>query len=412
MSTHDLLALLEERAAAGTGAVLARTKGSIVFDAGADGAWTLILDRGSIRLQHGPIDEPMSTISASLPVLRSVIEGTRSGIEAFLSGELTMRGSMALVLQLDGLFAAMERPDQFPRAGLTLAAGIRTAYLEAGPPDAPPIVLIHGLGATNGSMLPTLWDLARDHRVIAPDLPGHGATEAVDDCYDAAFLGRWLSSFFDAVQVERPVLIGNSLGGRTALEAGLEFPEKVGALVLLSPAVAFRKMRQFVPLVRKLNPRWASLPVPMTRKVAAMELRSMFAVPERLSPAAFDAAVDEFMRVWRRRSSRVAFFCALRSIYLDEAFGEKGFWDRLPGLQPPALFIWGRRDRLVPHGFSRYVADALPDAETIVYPDCGHVPQFELPDQTNAHIRDFLTRLERSRGAAPGARPTLAKLGA
>ncbi len=397
MSTNDLLALLEERAAAGAGPVLARTRGSIVFDAGADGAWTILLDRGSVRVLHGPVDEPMSTISASLPVLRQVIEGTRSGLEAFLSGELTMRGSMALALQMDGLFAEQERPAQFPRAGLTLAAGIRTAYLEAGPKDAPPVLLIHGLGATNGSMLPTIWDLARDHRVIAPDLPGHGATEAVNDCYDAAFLGRWLAAFIDAVGADKPVLIGNSLGGRTALEAGLEYPDKIGGLVLLCPAVAFRKMRQFVPLVRKLNPQWASVPVPMTRKMAELELRSMFAVPERISPAAYDAAVDEFLRVWRRRSSRVAFFCALRSIYLDEAFGEKGFWERLPTLQTPALFVWGRRDRLVPHGFARHVSEALPNAETVLFPDCGHVPQFELPDQTHAHIRDFLARLGRPR---------------
>jgi pimeloyl-ACP methyl ester carboxylesterase len=411
MSSNDLLGLLEERAEAGTGPVLARTRGSIVFDAGAEGAWTLVLDRGTVRLLHGPIEEPTSTISASLPVLRSVIEGTRSGIEAFLSGELTMRGSMALALQMDGLFAAEERPAQFPRAGLTLAAGIRTAYLEAGPKDAPPVVLIHGLGATNGSMLPTLWDLAKDHRVIAPDLPGHGATEAVNDCYDAAFLGRWLSAFLDAVHAERPVLVGNSLGGRTALEAGLEYPDKVGGLVLLAPAVAFRKMRQFVPLVRKLNPQWASVPVPMTRKMAALELRHMFAVPERVSPAAYDAAVDEFLRVWKRRSSRVAFFCALRSIYLDEAFGEKGFWDRLPTLQVPSLFIWGRRDRLVPHGFARHVAEAVPHSETVVFPDCGHVPQFELPDETHAHVRDFLQRVEGARPEA-GAHPVLAKMGA
>jgi pimeloyl-ACP methyl ester carboxylesterase len=412
MSTNDLLALLEQRATAGTGPVLARTRGSIVFDAGADGAWSVLLDRGSVKIQHGAIDEPTSTVAAPLPVLRSVIDGSRSGVEAFLGGELTMRGSMALALQMDGLFAAEQRPTRFPRAGLTLAAGIRTAYLEAGPRDAPPIVLIHGLGATNGSMLPTLWDLAADYRVIAPDLPGHGATEAVDDSYDAAFLGRWLISFFDAVGVDRPVLIGNSLGGRTALEAGLEYPDRVGGLVLLAPAVAFRKLRQFVPLVRKLNPRWASLPVPMTRKVAALELRRMFAVPGRISPAAYDAAVDEFMRVWRRRSSRVAFFCALRSIYLDEAFGEKGFWERLPSLQAPALFVWGRRDRLVPFGFARYVSEALPNAETVVFPDCGHVPQFELPDQTHGLVREFLQKLGYTRTLSLHSTPPLTKVGA
>jgi pimeloyl-ACP methyl ester carboxylesterase len=411
MSANDLLGLLEERAQAGTGPVLARTRGSIVFDAGAEGAWTLRLERGTVLVEHGAIDEPTSTISASLPVLRDVVEGTRSGVEAFLAGELTMRGSMALALQMDGLFATEKRPAQFPRAGLTLAAGIRTAYLEAGPRDAPPVVLIHGLGATNGSMLPTLWDLARDHRVIAPDLPGHGATEAVSDSYDAAFLGRWLSAFFDAVDVERPVLIGNSLGGRTALEAALEYPDKVGGLVLLAPAVAFRKMRQFIPLVRRLNPRWASVPVPMTRRMAELELKAMFAVPERVSPAAYDAAVDEFLRVWKRRSSRVAFFSALRAIYLDEAFGEKGFWERLPNLQTPSLFIWGRRDRLVPYGFARHVSQAVPHSETVVLPDCGHVPQFELPDETHAYVRDFLQRIEHARPVA-GAHPALEKMGA
>ena len=181
--------------------------------------------------------------------------------------------------------------------------------------------------------------------------------------------------------------------------------------MLLCPAVAFRKMRQFIPLVRKLNPNWASIPVPMTRRIAELELKSMFAVPERVSPAAYDAAVDEFMRVWKRRSSRIAFFCALRSIYLDEAFGEKGFWDRLPNLETPALFIWGRRDRLVPHGFARHVSQALPNAETVVFPDCGHVPQFELPDQTHAYIRDFLRRIERARPAA-GEHPILERMGA
>jgi pimeloyl-ACP methyl ester carboxylesterase len=150
----------------------------------------------------------------------------------------------------------------------------------------------------------------------------------------------------------------------------------------------------------------------MTRKMAELELRRMFAVPQRVSPAAYEAAVDEFMRVWRRRSSRVAFFCALRSIYLDEAFGEKGFWDRLPTLRAPALFVWGRRDRLVPFGFARHVSQALPNAETVVFPDCGHVPQFELPDQTHALVREFLEKIGHSRRSAPGKPPTLTKVGA
>ena len=56
--------------------------------------------------------------------------------------------------------------------------GFNVFYREAGPRDAPPVILLHGLGATNASMLPLLADLARDHRVIAPDFPGFGASGA------------------------------------------------------------------------------------------------------------------------------------------------------------------------------------------------------------------------------------------
>ena len=56
------------------------------------------------------------------------------------------------------------------------AGGLETFYLEAGPVDAPPVVLVHGLSATNASMLPLIPALSRDFRVLAPDLPGHGGT--------------------------------------------------------------------------------------------------------------------------------------------------------------------------------------------------------------------------------------------
>jgi len=89
----------------------------------------------------------------------------------------------------------------------------------------------------------------------------------------------------------------------------------------------------------------------------------------------------------------LAIFSALRHVYLDEPFGETGFWERLPGLQPPALFLWGEKDPLIPAGFGRFVAEALPHAESIVLDDCGHVPQFEYPDLTVAYTRDFITAL-------------------
>jgi pimeloyl-ACP methyl ester carboxylesterase len=86
----------------------------------------------------------------------------------------------------------------------------------------------------------------------------------------------------------------------------------------------------------------------------------------------------------------VAFYHAAREIYLEDPHGRRGFWDRLPSLSRPALFIFGDRDRLVPRAFLRHVRAALPSAEYEVFHECGHVPQFELPELTNARIRAFL----------------------
>ena len=93
------------------------------------------------------------------------------------------------------------------------------------------------------------------------------------------------------------------------------------------------------------------------------------------------------------RSNRLSIFSAMRHIYLDEPFGEEGFWERLPGLRPPALFVWGDRDVLVPAGFARFVAEALPDAGSVIMPDCGHVPQFEYRERTAGLTREFVAEL-------------------
>lgn len=391
--SRDLMPLLRRRLRRGAGPVLARTDATVVFDAGRDGSWTIGIRRGEIAARPGRAHHPTTTVAAPLPVLRDVVEGRRSGVEAFLHGELTVRGNLAIALQLDGVFDHNALPPGHPRARMVLAAGIRTAYLEAGPRDAPPVVLVHGLGATNASFLPTLIELSRDYRVIAPDLPGHGASEAVRDSYHASFLGRWLIGFLDCLELDAPVLVGNSLGGRTALEAALIEPDRVRGLALLAPAVSFRKWRQFVPLVRVLDPRLARLPIPINRRVATFQLRRMFSDPTALPRSWYDSAIDETLRVLAIPSSRVAFFSALREVYLDEPFGERGFWDRLPTLVPPAVFIWGRRDRLVPSRFGRHVEAAVPGARSVVLDDCGHVPQFEQPERTHELLREFLVSL-------------------
>jgi pimeloyl-ACP methyl ester carboxylesterase len=146
--------------------------------------------------------------------------------------------------------------------------------------------------------------------------------------------------------------------------------------------------------VRAVPAALARLPMlPPTHPMAVEAIRTMMSVPDRLPQAWYEAAADEFVRVMRSPAHRVAFFSCARQIYLEEAYGRNGFWARLPGLMPPALFVWGDRDRLVPASFARHVADALPEAGSVVMEDCGHIPQFEHPAETLALIRGFLSGL-------------------
>jgi pimeloyl-ACP methyl ester carboxylesterase len=392
----DLDALLASRLRRTlAGSVLADRVATVVFDAGHS-QWTVELDRGRGRVRRGAAVNPTLVVRGTPLVLADVIAGRASGVHAFLEGAITVRGDLGLSLQLDGMFQddLGARPVEFPRAKEVLAMGIRTSYLEAGPPDAPPVLLLHGLGATNASLLPCIADLAKDHRVLAPDLPGFGQSGAPSASYTPAWFAAWVEAFQHQVGARRAVLLGNSLGGRIALEAGLTHSRSVRGLVLLAPSPAFRRLRQWVPAIRLLRPELASMPCPLNHRLVVEAVRAMMSDPDRLPKPWYDAAADECVRVFRSRAHRVAFFAVARQIFVEDAWGRNGFWDRLPGLEPPALFVWGDRDRLVPSSFARHVSDALPAATSVVLEDSGHVPQFEHPAATMALVREFLAALE------------------
>ena len=387
----NLDALFSARVRQGVGSALAEVRGHVVFSAPPAGAWTIWLDDGRVRLTRGAAAKPDATVTADPATLAAVLDGRMSGVDAFLAHGLIVRGNLALALQMDGAFDVGPRPVTHPVAKIRRVLGVDSAYLEAGPRDAPPVILLHGLGATNASMLPLLVDLARDHRVIAPDFPGFGASGAPRWRYRAIDLAHWLRAFQEEVRATPAGLVGNSLGGRVAIEAGLSHRDSVTRMVLLCPSPAFRRMRQMVPVVKVLPPDVILTPLPMAHRAVVVGIRSMFSRPDRLPRQWYDAAADEHKRVMRDYAHRRAFFASLKQIYLEEAYGDSGFWDRLPTLNVPALFVWGDRDRLVPASFERHVVAAVPDAMSIVMQDSGHVPQFEHPERTATLVRRFLT---------------------
>ncbi len=370
----------------------AGVRADLVFDAGPGNTWTVRLRDGRATVVPGKPWFPTATIVSDVETMTAVVEGRLVGIDAFLQGRLFLRGNIALPLELDDLLHPRHRDPRAPSARRIEAAGVETFVLEAGPVDAPPVVLLHGLGGTSTSFLPTIWDLSRDHRVFAIDLPGFGESGKPLRPLHAMFFARHLVALLDQLGIETAHLVGNSMGGRVALEVALRSPERVRSIALLAPSMAFRRFRFGVGLVRLVRHELAFLPIPALHAVVVRALRSLFAVPERVPVAAMNAAADEFLRVFATGRGRVAFFNAMREIYLEDAHGERGFWDRLPRLSRPALFLFGDRDWLVPAAFAKFVAEAVPAAELRVIESCGHVPQFEIPDETHALIREFFTR--------------------
>lgn len=346
-------------------------------------AWDVVLGDGE-ALATPAGGKPDAVITGVPSVWRGVAAGLRGGIDAYLAGELEVRrnlhvgvGFLAATSKASGGGGMRFRPVSTGR--------IRLCVVEAG--EGPPVLAIHGLGGTKGSFLPTVQALADRHRTIAFDLPGFGDSDKpIGAAYDAGFFADACIDLLDALELDRVHLIGNSLGGRVALEVALRRPDRVNRLVLLAPSLAWRRARQWVPLLRLTRPELGLVQLAPRAVVDG--------IVRRLIPGADDgwtaAGVDEFLRAYLTPAGRAAFYAAARHIYLDEPHGTDGFWPRLATLQPDALFVWGRRDRLVPIAFQPHVAEVLPQARHIEL-DCGHVPQVERPAQTHDAIGAFLS---------------------
>jgi pimeloyl-ACP methyl ester carboxylesterase len=357
----------------------------------ADGAdHDAVLDGGA-RLEPAGEGDPDASLTADSATWRGIAADVRGGMTAYQQGLLKVRGNLHLGVGFLAATSGEDAPGRLRFEMVRTRSG-RISTLHAGTGD--PVIAIHGLGATKASFLPTVAALAGDFRVIALDLPGFGDSgKPLAARYDARFFAESVLELLDALGIERAHLIGNSLGGRVALEIGLRAPERVERLVLLAPSMAWRRKRPWAPLLRAVRPELGAIqPTPR----AAVEQ-----IVDRMVPGARDgwtaAGVDEFMRAYLTRRGRAAFYSAARQIYLEEPEGDDGFWPRLRTLTVPALFVWGKRDTLVPIGFARHVTDALPTAEHLEL-DCGHVPQLERPRQTHEAAKAFLSRRRR-----PGA---------
>src|SRR6202042_3210255 len=157
----------------------------------------------------------------------------------------------------------------------------------------PAVVALHGLGATKGSFLFTVAALSGHFRVIAVDLPGFGDSDKpIGAAYDARFFAKAMIDLLDALELDGADLIGNSLGGRVALEVALRDPDRVGRVALLAPSLAWRRPRRWAPVLRLVRPELGLVQLAPRAVVQG--------IVQRVIPGASEgwtaAGVDEFLR--------------------------------------------------------------------------------------------------------------------
>ena len=367
-----------------------------------EGEWDAVIHGAAISLRD-PRGEPDATIKAAPDAWSRVASDLVGGLAEHESGRLAVRRNLHIGVGFLAAVGARRRDGRKLRFSRVKTKHGTLAIQEAG--KGPPVIMLHGLGGTKISFLPTQAALAPDFRTIAVDLPGFGDSDKpLTGAYDAKFFAKWMVGLLDALELDRAQVIGHSMGGRVAIELGMAHADRIDCLALMTPSLAWLRDKRWTPYLKLIRPELGILQ-PAPRPVVERFVRAAV-------PGAKDgwsaAGIDEFLRAYLTPRGRVAFYAAARNIYLEEG---TDFWTRLEAVEARSLFLWGRRDQLIPVGFARHVKKALPAAEHVTL-DCGHIPQFERPAQTHAAIGRFLRGVPahggrtRSRGTSAARRTT------
>jgi pimeloyl-ACP methyl ester carboxylesterase len=296
-----------------------RGRARIRLEVAEGGSWDCIASAaGAAIAPAGAGAAPDARLRADGATWDRIAADLRGGMEAYRAGRLVVRHNLHLGVAFLAATSGATGPGRLEFQRIQTASG-DVSILAAGIGD--PVLLLHGLGATKGSFLPTVAALAGSFRTIAPDLPGFGDSfKPLDAPYHPPFFARSVIAVMDALGLERAHVVGNSMGGRVALELGLRYPGRIGRLVLLAPSLAWRRERPWAPFVRLLSPH-----------LGLIQLTPRWAVGRSFTGSSptrevwVRAGVDEFLRAASHRG-RVAFRSGAKD--LPGGHGSKGFWER------------------------------------------------------------------------------------
>jgi pimeloyl-ACP methyl ester carboxylesterase len=251
--------------------------------------------------------------------------------------------------------------------------------------DGPPLLFIHGLGGIWQNWLLNIPAFMGTHRCLAVDLPGFGMSDKPDEV-SIPGLARAVDEVCRRLDVEEPVVIGNSMGGFVGAELAVSFPTRVSKLVLVAAAGLSTEFlrrepllvgaRAFMVLTARAGLRGGGVVKrPRLRRIA---LQVVVRYPEKLSVPLTTELVGG----------------ANAPGFIDcfEALMSYSFRDKLERIEVPTLIVWGRDDMLVPvadaEGFEHLIGE---NAHSVIFEDTGHLPMLERPTRFNDLLRSFLT---------------------
>lgn len=276
--------------------------------------------------------------------------------------------------------------------------GVDIAYIDSGvplggDPDAPPLVLIHGLSSYMGFWEYQVPYFAKTYRVLALDLPGFGASGRPDAPYTPPWYADRVDNWLGALGVVSAVVMGHSMGGQIAMTLAIEHPGRVTALVLSAPA----GIERFSPGAGQwMKDYWTESRAMESREE---EIRANF---QALVFNRMDRGVERMLEE-RVRMMRTPAFAGTSVAVSRCIAGMIDFpvYKRLGEIQAPTLLIYGTDDHMIPNpvftgGSTRSVGeagrDAIPHATLVMLKGGGHTVHHDLPEEFNAAVTSFLEK--------------------
>ncbi len=263
------------------------------------------------------------------------------------------------------------------------------AYVDRG--TGPAVLFIHGLLGTNQNWTHLVSCLEAAHRVLLPDLFGHGASDKPMGDYSLGAHAATLRDLLDELEIERVTLVGHSLGGGIALQFCYLFPERVDRLVLVASGGLGRAVS---PVLRAATLPGAELVIPV---LASEWVRGRV---ERLGAAmgrlGWQAPAD-IREAWRGftslsdADSRRAFLATTRAV-VDPGGQTVTAHDHLPlKTQIRTLVVWGTRDRMIPTWHATTAHQAFPGSRVELFEGAGHFPHLEEPERFATLLGEFIS---------------------